>query len=175
MSYIQEDSSILAIIGQLASAHILWLDTEIANWNTPQPRLSLIQVFDGNNAYIFDVLDKPDLVQEFVNQVMVNPLIEKVFHNAPFDVKYLGGKEQVQNITCTLKISRKIPLEILGTTNRKLKTLVVELCGFSEVDTESQISDWGQRPLTPKQLQYAKMDAVYLAKVHQRLLAIMNE
>ncbi|HEY9613082.1 MAG TPA: ribonuclease D, partial [Allocoleopsis sp.] len=35
-----------------------------------------------------------------------------------------------------------------------------------------QGSDWGQRPLTASQLYYAKMDAVYVAQVHHRLLQI---
>ncbi|MFM6506474.1 MAG: cell division protein FtsK, partial [Dolichospermum sp.] len=151
----------------------------IADWYTDKPKLALIQVLadytdlTGESAYIFDVLDKPDLAVYFINQIMVNPQIEKVFHNAGFDLKYLG-KELAKNVTCTFKIARKITKEVLQTTNLKLKTLAAELCQFSNVDAEEGTSDWGKRPLTQKQLNYAAMDTVYLAAVHYRLLEISN-
>ncbi|MFW6295664.1 MAG: hypothetical protein ACOC04_00575 [Halothece sp.] len=180
MPYLTEEFEIKNIINQLTSAKILWLDTEVADWETENPRLSLIQATanpidrTGDKAYVLDVLDRPDLVAEFVEKIMVNPNIEKVFHNAPFDVKYLGGKQIVKNVTCTFKMVRKLSKkrrkEPLVVTNKKLKTLATELCQFTEVDSEQQASDWGQRPLTQKQLQYAKMDVVYLSHVHQFLL-----
>src|SRR5919199_342828 len=182
MPYLIEAADIYSLITKFTSCEILWLDTEVADWDTPNPRLSLIQVLaeptdlNGESAYILDVLDQPDLVTYFVNQVMVNPNIEKVFHNASFDVRYLGGKAQVKNITCTFKMVNKLTKKsrrnLLKVSNKKLKTLAVELCQFTNVDTEEQQSDWGRRPLSEKQLQYAKMDTVYLAHVHRHLLAL---
>ncbi|MDM3854339.1 MAG: DNA translocase FtsK [Aphanizomenon gracile PMC649.10] len=179
MHYLTESSEIYKQISQLSLSKTLWIDTEIADWYTDKPKLALIQVLadytdlTGESAYIFDVLGKPDLAVYFINQIMVNPQIEKVFHNAGFDLKYLG-KELAQNVTCTLKIARKITKEVLQTTNLKLKTLAAELCQFSHVDADEGGSDWGKRPLTQKQLNYAAMDTVYLAAVHYRLLEISN-
>ncbi|MEW6492975.1 MAG: DNA translocase FtsK [Cyanobacteriota bacterium] len=180
MFYLTQPADIQVLINQIASVKTLWLDTEVADWQTPNPRLSLIQVLadpndlTGDAAYILDVLDKPDLVAYFVNQIMANPEIEKVFHNASFDVRYLGGKEQAKNVTCTFKMVNKLTKkhrsDRLNVSNKQLKTLAVELCNFSEVDKGEQQSDWGQRPLTEKQLKYAKMDTVYLAQVHRCLL-----
>ncbi|NEO92565.1 MAG: cell division protein FtsK, partial [Moorea sp. SIO3G5] len=180
--YLTQPAQIRELILNLSAEKILWLDTEVADWNTPNPRLSLIQVLadptdiNGDKAYILDVLDKPEVVQYFVNHIMVNPNIEKVFHNASFDLRYLGGKEQAKNVTCTYKIARTLtnkklsnPLQV---SNNKLKTLALELCNFANVDTEEQSSDWGKRPLSEKQLKYAKLDTVYLAHVHRRLLEI---
>lgn len=180
MTYLIQDDEIKAVIEKLKAAKILWIDTEVADWDTPLKRLSLIQVLANPNnrnsdaAYILDVLDKPDLVAYFINNIMINPQIEKVFHNAGFDLKYLG-KNESQNITCTWKLAQKIGKERLGVTNLKLKTLATELCQFTNVDTAEQVSDWGQRPLTKKQLEYAKMDTVYLAYVHQYLLNNNNK
>ncbi|MCA1992098.1 MAG: PD-(D/E)XK nuclease family protein [Coleofasciculus sp. S288] len=183
MPYLTQAADIQVLINQIASAKTLWLDTEVADWHTPNPRLSLIQVLadsydlTGDAAYILDVLDKPDLVVDFVNQIMANPNIEKVFHNANFDLKFLG-KEKAQNVTCTFEMVKKLtkkshpnPLQV---SNKQLKTLAVELCQFSNIDKEEQQSDWGRRPLTEKQIKYAKMDTVYLAQVHLRLLEIIQ-
>ncbi len=175
MHYLTESSAIRNLISQLTTASTLWLDTEIADWWTRNKKLSLIQVSadandpTGDSVYLLDVLNKPDVVAEFRQKIIANPQIEKVFHNAAFDLRFLG-KDCAQNVTCTLKIARQLPLEKLGTPNRKLKTLAATWGNFDEIDTESQSSDWGQRPLHPQQLQYAKMDVVYLACVHRHLL-----
>ncbi|MFB2918088.1 DNA translocase FtsK [Aerosakkonema funiforme] len=180
MPYITEVAEIRDIINKFISAKILFADTEVADWNTAYPRLSLIQVLaDTDNvnvdrAYILDVLDKPDLVAYFVNKIMLNPEIEKVFHNASYDLRFLGGSK-ARNVTCTLKMARKITRDRLSVSNLKLKTLAAELCQFTNVDTESQATDWGRRPLTEKQLKYAKYDTVYLAHVHRRLLKNINK
>jgi S-DNA-T family DNA segregation ATPase FtsK/SpoIIIE len=173
MHYLTDATQIKTQINQFSSSKILWLDTEIADFLTPNPKLSLIQVLadptSTSDAYILDVLDKPDLAAYFINQIMLNPQIEKVFHNASFDLKYLGGKF-LPNVTCTLKIARKITRYKLKTSNLKLKTLAKELCNFTDVDAESGASNWRKRPLTQKQLHYAAMDTVYLAAVHRYLL-----
>ncbi|MEB3151326.1 MAG: DNA translocase FtsK [Sphaerospermopsis sp.] len=179
MYYITNPAEIYQQISQLAKCKNLWLDTEIADCNTPYRRLSLIQVLanprdlTGEFAYIFDVLDKPDVSTYFINQIMVDGGIQKVFHNADFDLKYLG-KNLAKNVTCTFKLAKKIRHRILQTTNLKLKTLAVELCHFCDVDKEGGASDWGKRPLCEKQLKYAAMDTVYLAAVHRRLLEICD-
>ncbi|EFA70123.1 3'-5' exonuclease [Cylindrospermopsis raciborskii] len=179
MHYLTDPAEIYQQISQLAKCKSLWLDTEIADWNTPCPRLSLIQVLAnptdliGEFAYIFDVLDKPDISTYFISQIMVDVQIQKVFHNADFDLKYLG-KNSAKNVTCTFKVAKKIGHRILQTTNLKLKTLAVELCHFSDVDKEGGASDWGKRPLCEKQLKYAAMDTVYLAAVHRRLMELSD-
>ncbi|WP_237397176.1 ribonuclease D [Okeania sp. KiyG1] len=156
------------------------MDTEVADYKTRKPRLSLIQVLAdsqdlvGDRVYILDVLDNPDLTNFFIDNIMVEPNIEKVFHNARFDIKFLG-KNQAENITCTWEIAKKLPYYILPLPNLKLKTLVENLTDFKNIDKQIQGSDWGQRPLTEKQLEYAKMDCVYLAQVHLALLELMKQ
>ncbi|PAX52380.1 DNA translocase FtsK [Brunnivagina elsteri] len=180
MQYLTIVDEIKEQIDQLTSFSILWLDTEIADWSTSHPRISLIQVSSQYNsinsadAYIFDVLEQPDLVSYFIHRIMINPAIEKVFHNASFDLRYLS-KSSAQNVTCTLKIAQKIGKKTLTVSNLKLKTLAVELCQFRNVDQEEGMSDWGKRPLTQKQLQYAAMDTVYLAAVHRQLLEFSGQ
>jgi S-DNA-T family DNA segregation ATPase FtsK/SpoIIIE len=177
--YLSHPDDIQRAIAHLSTYPILWLDTETAQWWTSSPSISLIQALanprdvTGENTYILDVLDQRTLVDLFIDQIMVNPNIEKVFHNASYDLKFLGGK-QAENVTCTLQIARKIPLPVLGSTNRKLKTLAAEVCHFPNVDATEQASDWGQRPLSDRQLQYAKMDTVYVAHVHLHLLKLMH-
>lgn len=127
MPYLTNENEIKEAINQLTNYSILWVDTETANWKTRHlSRLSLIQVSanskdtTGKYVYLFDLLDKGHLIDYFVDKIMVNEKIEKVFHNAPYDVQYLGGKDKVKNVTCTLKLARKISLETL----EKIKKII---------------------------------------------------
>ena len=179
MPYLTAANDIKALIAKFSQAKILWVDTEIADYKS-NPRLSLIQVLadstdsTGDATFLLDVLDQPELAKDFINQIMVNPNIEKVLHNASYDIRFLGN-DDAQNVTCTLKMARKIPAYILPLPNRQLKTLIETLCGIAYVDKTEQSGDWAKRPLTQKQLEYAKMDAVYLAGVHRRLLEILAQ
>ncbi len=177
MPYLNSASDIRAIVTEYTNAKTLWIDTEVADYKSRHPRLSLIQVLDdptdmsGDRVYLLDVLNQPDLATEFIEQIMVNADIEKVFHNASYDLKFLGSK-RAQNITCTLEMAKKIPYYILPLPNYQLKTLATALCRFNYIDKQEQGSDWGKRPLTEGQIEYAYLDCIYLAQVHLQLLEL---
>lgn len=177
MRYLIEADEITEAIDRYTQAKTLWLDTEVADYDTKSPRLSLIQILDdstdikGDRVVILDVLDRPELADEFIEKIAVNPSIEKVFHNATYDIQFLG-KRRAKNVNCTLKMAQKIPYYLVPLRDRKLKTIAEQLCHFPTIDKSEQVGDWGQRPLTKKQLNYAKMDPVYVAAVHHRLLQI---
>lgn len=180
MPYLTSAREIRRIVAEYTKAQTLWIDTEVADYKSRHPRLSLIQVLDnptdlsGDRVSLLDVLEQPNLVAEFIDQIMLNPDIEKVFHNASYDLKYLGGKE-AKNITCTLEISKKIPYYLLPLPNYQLKTLATELCKFNNIDKQEQTSDWGQRPLSEEQIEYAYLDCIYLAQVHLQLLELQSK
>lgn len=177
MPYLTDANEIKARIAEYTKAQTLWIDTEVADHQTRKPKLSLIQILheptDMTGEYVdmLDVLEQPELVDDFVKKIMVNPTIEKVFHNASYDLKLLG-KTKAKNVTCTWEIAQKIPYYLLRLPNLQLKTLAEQLCYFPPVDKAEQNSDWGVRPLKSSQLLYAKMDAVYVTQVHQQLLKL---
>ena len=177
MYYLTNKSDAEFLIEELTDSEILWLDTEVADYKSKKPRISLIQVLanatdlTGSRTCMIDVLDKPDLVNIFIEKIMTNSAIEKIFHNAPYDLKFLGGK-RAKNVTCTLDMAKKIPYHFLPVPKYDLKTLTEYLTEFKNVSKEEQGGDWAIRPLSENQLAYAKMDCVYLAQVHLNLLAI---
>lgn len=175
MPYLKSADEIRSLVAKYTKVKTLWLDTEVADYDTRNPRLSLIQVLDdcndltGESVYILDVLDRHEVVDEFIDQIMINPSIEKVFHNANYDLRFLG-KKKAKNVTCTLQMAKKIPLYILPLPNYQLKTLATSLCHFQDIDKQQQGSPWGIRPLTEEQIEYAYLDCIILAQVHLRLL-----
>ncbi|PAX49074.1 ribonuclease D [Brunnivagina elsteri] len=180
MPYLSSASEINQFITECTQTSILWLDTEVADFTTKKPRLSLIQVLDnpndmsGERSFILDVLEQPDVVAHFINEIMINPAIEKVFHNASYDLRFLGVKK-TKNVTCTLDMARKIPYHLLPLPNLKLQTLATEICNFQNINKQEQTSDWGQRPLTLEQIKYAYFDCIYLAQIHQKLVELSKK
>jgi ribonuclease D len=177
MPYLTSVRDIYSLIAEYTQATTLWIDTEVADYKSRNPKLSLIQILDrpqdmsGNYVYLLDVLEQPEVVTELIEKILVNPAIEKVFHNASYDLKFLGGKE-AKNITCTLEMAKKIPYYLLPLPNYKLQTLATVLCQFNNIDKQQQISDWGKRPLSEEQIEYAYLDCIYLAQVHAHLLGL---
>lgn len=174
MIYLTDINEIKNVIIDLTETDILWIDTEIADYATKNPRLSLIQVLaygnnlDGNRTYMLDVLDKSDLIKFFIKNIMINESIQKVFHNAKFDLRFLG-KNTATNIFCTLELARKFPYHFLPIKNKSLKNLTEYLTDFKDLPKEEQSSNWGIRPLRKNQLEYAKMDCIYLAQIYHHL------
>lgn len=182
MPYLKSRKEIRSVIANYIknNTKTLWLDTEVADYDTRNPRLSLIQVLDdgtdltGESVYILDVLEQPEVVSEFIDEIMINSSIEKVFHNAKYDLRFLG-KKKAKNVTCTLEMAKQIPYYILPLPNYQLKTLAGELCDFQSIDKQHQGSDWGIRPLSEEQIEYAYLDCIILAQVHSRLLEITKK
>lgn len=180
MPYLTTAAEIRSQIAKYTKSKTLWIDTEVADYKSRNPRLSLIQILDhpqdmtGDSVYILDVLNKSDVIAAFIEQIMMNESIEKVFHNASYDLKLLGNKK-AKNITCTLEMAKSIPYHILPLPNYQLKTLGNVLCNFYGIDKQEQGSDWGIRPLSDEQLEYAYFDCIYLAQVHSKLLALQSQ
>ena len=73
MPYLKSASEIASLVAKYTEAKTLWLDTEVADYDTRNPKLSLLQVLDdctdltGETVYILDVLEQPDVVTEFID------------------------------------------------------------------------------------------------------------
>ncbi|KAL0488495.1 DNA polymerase I [Acrasis kona] len=167
---------------------VLFLDTEIADFKTAYKRVSLIQVLprDFDDVTILDVLDKPKCISHFIENVMLKSEITKIFHNAPFDLQFLGG-EDCPSVTCTLKLCREVPYHIFPFKAFSLDAVAEQLIS-ADTETpdefkqtllytdkeEMQSSDWGVRPLSNEQLQYCAKDVVVLNYIHDRLCFILQ-
>lgn len=75
MPYLKSASEIRSLVAKYTKVKTLWLDTEVADYDTRNPKLSLIQVLDdsrdltGESVYILDVLEQPFIVEEFIEKL----------------------------------------------------------------------------------------------------------
>lgn len=148
-----------------ANSRYISIDTEFIRERTYYPNLCLVQVACEKQAVIIDPLAQGmDLTPLF--DLLQNEQVLKVFHAARQDVEifhYLSGK---------------IPHPMFDTQ------VAAMVCGFGEsisydglvreiakkqLDKTSRFTNWEQRPLTRKQLEYALADVVHLRTVFEVL------
>ena len=149
----------------------IWVDTELADWNTRTPRLSLIQLrLEDGSIHVIDVL-APGMSAAynecFAPRVIAAPHIEKWAHYARFERRVFGG-DVVKNLHCTFELDRGLPYYRLPLRSLRLATLVLHLFGES-VDKSYQRADWGRRPLSLEELNYAAWDPEWCYRVHHRI------
>ena len=152
----------------LSNTTALAIDTEAMGLIHGRDRLCLVQICDEENNIACIKINQSQKISPRLQTLLENPLIEKVFHFARFDVAALASNLniQVNPIFCT-KIASKI-----GRTyspRHGLKEVVLELVGI-ELDKQAQSSDWGRvDELSEKQLEYAANDVLYLLPARNRL------
>jgi ribonuclease D len=152
----------------------LWLDTEVADWSTRTPRLSLLQVRNASGRiWVVDVLEaqmRQAVDEDFVPQVMANQLVEKWAHYARFERRFLG-QGRVANLNCTFEKARSIPYYRLPLRSLSLAALV-EHFFVDKLDKTFQKTDWGIRPLSLAQLEYAASDTEWCFRIYNKLRTI---
>jgi len=140
-----EDLAVLT--PRVAQEPEIWIDTESADWNTKSPRLSLVQLRLGDGS--------------------LHVLADRSIFYARFERRILGA-DFVQGLQCTFELARRVPYHRLPLRSLRLAALVHHLCGTA-VDKTLQRADWGQRPLSAEQLDYAAWDPEWCYRVHRRL------
>jgi ribonuclease D len=162
---ISETAELAEACARLADADFLAVDTEFHRETTYWPQVCLIQVASAD----FDVLIDP-----MATGIDLSPMMKlladkdtvKVFHAARQDLEIftrMMGKTpapifdtQIAAMACGLGDS--ISYENL--VSRVLK---------AQVDKSSQFTDWARRPLSDKQMAYARGDVVHLRKIYRIL------
>ena len=151
-----------------SKSSLLAVDTEAMGLMHGRDRLCLVQICDSEDNVACIRIEINQDSSPNLKLLMENPLIEKVFHFARFDVAALanGLGINANPIFCT-KIASKI-----GRTyspRHGLKELVLDLVGI-ELDKKAQSSDWGKvDELSEEQLLYAANDTRFLLKAKKSL------
>jgi hypothetical protein len=169
-------AALAALTDLVARQQRIWIDTELADWNTPNPRLSLIQLrLEDGSIHVVDVLS-PEMAaayrETFAPRVIAAPHIEKWAHYARFE-RRVFGPDVVQGLNCTFELARGLPYYRLPLRSLKLATLVQHLFGQA-IDKSYQKADWGHRPLSADELDYAAWDPEWCYRIHQHLQPLVQ-
>ena len=149
----------------------LWIDIEVADYFSKDARVAALQVRDtAGEIIVVDCLAASlhaVLHGEFVPRVMENASVEKWAHNAPYERRFLGGA-RVENLRCTLALSRSLPYYRLPTRAWSLAALVYYFWGLN-IDKSYQAQAWGRRPLPHAAWSYAAWDTEWCHRIWMKV------
>ncbi|GAB3307351.1 ribonuclease D [Hymenobacter humi] len=174
--YLTTADAIAAAAAHFATLPRIGIDLEFDDMRHRYGRhLALIQVFDGQEAYLIDPLPLPDMAAglEPLFAVLRNPAVAKVFHSCKSDILLL---DEVFAVNCLNIVDTSVQFTLLAAedNNISLGRLIQAELGF-EVDKGEQKSNWLKRPLTDAQMEYAANDVLYLFELTDRLSARLAE
>lgn len=163
------------IINTPASLNRLWqaltgkrrlaIDTEANSLYAYQAQVCLIQISTDEQDYLVDPLpfDSSDL--GFLGEICADPVVEKVFHAAEYDVMIL---RRDLGFTFTNIFDTMIAARVLGWEQFGLGTILEDRYGV-KVNKKHQRADWGRRPLSDAMIRYAQMDTHFLLSLRDEL------
>lgn len=125
--------------------------------------ICLIQVFAGGRCFLIDPLIKGIDLKSLYN-VLEDPTIENIVYSFGEDLRLLHSLGCFPKNTYDLAIT----LRLLNYPPASLANVLGELLDI-EISKAAQKSNWFSRPLSPKQLDYAARDVLYLFQLKEQL------
>jgi ribonuclease D len=157
------------MLGDLTAQPRLAVDTESNSLHAYREQVCLIQFTTPSKDYVVDPLALHDM--SALGPIFSNPNIEKIFHAAEYDLICLRRDFDFQfsNLFDTMHAARVLGYQFVGLDN-----LLAEKFQF-EMDKRHQKADWAVRPLTPAQLDYARLDTHFLFDLRDVLEVELRE
>ena len=151
--------------------NICSFDGEFLGLNVRRDPLCLIQVSSGNNDAHIVQLNRDTYNAPNLKKLLGNKNIKKIFHYARADMAHIKHylKIDIENVLDT-KIASKLARSY--SDNHSLKTLIKEFTN-TDISKQFQSSDFGGE-LTSAQLKYCANDVIYLHKIHNELIKILE-
>ena len=144
------------MLADLSAQTRIAVDTESNSLHAFREQVCLIQFSTPKTDYVVDPFALADLGS--LAPLFSNAKIEKIFHAAEYDLMSLrrdfGFK--FASLFDTMQAARVLGYQFVGLDN-----ILSEKFGV-KMDKRHQKADWGARPLTPAQIDYARLDTHYL-------------
>ena len=156
-----------ALVARLAKSEFVTVDTEFMRENTYWPELCLVQIANEEEAAAIDPMAPGIDLTSLLDLMCDNEDVLKIFH--------AGG----QDVEIIYNLTDKTPHPIFDTQIAMMAISQSEQIGYANlveswlgipVDKGARFTDWGRRPLTDRQIEYAIGDVTYLARIFPMML-----
>lgn len=162
--YLESEIAIEDAASKCASHHAVGLDTEFVREKTFYARPGLVQVSDGRQVWLVDVVAVPR--SEALGKLLGDSETVKVLHSVGEDLEILqavGGRWPGP------LFDTQVAAAMLGQPLQlKYEHLVKAVLG-AEPDGGKARNDWCRRPLADELLHYAAEDVIWLTRLKERL------
>jgi ribonuclease D len=148
------------------SARVAW-DVETTGLDYQSARLATCQLWSPSVGVTIIQLHSKHAPR--LESILADPEIEKVFHHAPFDLRFMRSSwgTPIRSVKCT-KVASKLLSPSLNNEEHSLARLLSRYLGVSIDKGAVRVSDWSIKTLSQEQLTYASRDVLYLLDLIDR-------
>lgn len=165
MPLIADSEALAAFCARLRGADFITVDTEFMRERTFWPQLCLIQVAGPDEAHAVDPL-APDIDLKPLLELLYDPQLLKVFHAARQDLEIFF---HMTGAVPHPLFDTQVAAMVCGYGDAaSYETLAAQLAK-ARIDKSARFTDWAQRPLAERQLDYALADVTHLRQVYRAL------
>lgn len=166
---IADEASLGRLVQELSRHPIVAVDTESNSLHAYRERVCLIQFSTPGDDFILDPIKVKDL--QPLAPLFANPAQQKVFHAAEYDIICLRRDYQFdfRNLFDTMSGARSLGWPQVG-----LAAILETRFGVT-MNKKYQRADWGRRPLTSEQLDYARLDTHFLLGLRDLQLQALTD
>ena len=159
------------LLNYYSKCDLLAVDCEMMGLNPIRDRLCLVQIGDQNEKITLVKIELPDKSSN-LKILFENPEIKKIFHFARTDLAFLYHWLDIdlKNVFCTKSASK---LTRTYTDKHSLKDILKETIN-TDIDKNSQLTDWGAKELTKDQIKYAACDVLFLIPLYYKLIELLK-
>jgi ribonuclease D len=166
---VQSQAELESLFQRFRGEPLLAVDTEAASFHRFHDRIYLLQLSSRQETVVVDPLAVTSL--EPLAEVLRNPAVEIVFHDADYDLRLLRME---YGFTATNLFDTRIAAQLLNEPGVGLAALLEKYFGV-RLDKRFQRADWSARPLSSEMLEYAAADTHYLPALRDLLRARLEE
>ena len=181
-SYIKTDGEILQLIKNWKVQNIqqIAMDFECeSNLHCYGEHLCLVQIYDGNNFFLVDTLEK-NVTNTGLKALLESKDIQKIWFDCSFDANLLWKKHKIKICNVYDLFREATTLGIKGGLSFMVQKYVLqseenqvkkEEANFKEKTSKKkfQQANWMKRPISPEQIEYALSDVKHLFELKKIL------
>ena len=167
--WVATQTELRALIKELSQQATVSVDTESNSLHAYHEQVCLIQFSTADTDYLVDPLALDDI--SLLGEIFSSSKIEKIFHAAEYDLICL---KRDFDFSITNIFDTRWAVRVLGYARDGLDGLLGEKFDV-KVNKKYQKADWGKRPLSAEQINYARLDTHYLLPLKDMLQAELVE
>ncbi len=153
---IEDQDGLDELLALLSGEQVIAVDTEADSFFSYREKVCLIQVTAARRDFLIDPLADLDLAG--LGPIFADPTKTKIFHDGEYDVLIM---QRDYGFTFTGLFDTRIAAAALGSEAPGLASVLEKHFGV-QLDKSMQRSNWGERPLSERQIDYARLDTHYL-------------
>lgn len=165
MHVITKQAELETVIAAFEKADFVTVDTEFIRETTFWPVLCLIQMATPGMSALIDPLS-PGLDLKPFFRLMGNEKVVKVFHAARQDIEIIV---HLGDLVPNPLFDTQVAAMVCGFGDAVSYDQLVQKITGVQLDKSLRFTDWRQRPLSDKQLEYALADVTHLINVYLHL------